>query len=130
MKQSWFDNKIRATTVLGVIKDGRCVMAGDGQVTVGETIMKHGANKVRAMYKDQVLVGFAGAAADAFNLFERLEEKLGIKAGGTTDDLQFSLEAVRCLGCCGLAPVFTVNADLYEKVTQSKVSKIIEKYRE
>jgi ATP-dependent HslUV protease subunit HslV len=51
-------------------------MAGDGQVTLGETIMKHQASKVRFMYRDKVLVGFAGAAADAFNLFERLEGKL------------------------------------------------------
>ena len=67
---------IRATTVLAVRKDGRAVMAGDGQVSIGETIMKHKATKVRFMYKDKVLVGFAGAAADAFNLFERLEGKL------------------------------------------------------
>jgi ATP-dependent HslUV protease subunit HslV len=67
---------IRATTILAVRKDGRSVMAGDGQVSLGETIMKHKAKKVRFMYKDKVLVGFAGAAADAFNLFERLEGKL------------------------------------------------------
>jgi ATP-dependent HslUV protease subunit HslV len=68
--------KIRATTILAVRKDGKSVMAGDGQVSIGETIMKHKAIKVRFMYKDQVLVGFAGAAADAFNLFEKLEGKL------------------------------------------------------
>lgn len=67
---------IKATTILAVRKDGRAVMAGDGQVSIGETIMKHKANKLRFMYKDRVLVGFAGAAADAFNLFERLEAKL------------------------------------------------------
>jgi len=67
---------IRATTILAVRKNGRVVLAGDGQVSFGETIMKHKANKLRFMYKDRVLVGFAGAAADAFNLFERLEEKL------------------------------------------------------
>ncbi len=69
-------NRLRATTVLAVRKDGRSVMAGDGQVSIGETVMKHKANKLRFMYKDKVLVGFAGAAADAFNLFERLEGKL------------------------------------------------------
>ncbi|SPD73876.1 peptidase component of the HslUV protease [uncultured Desulfobacterium sp.] len=67
---------IRATTILAVKKNGRSVMAGDGQVSLGDTIMKHKANKIREMYKDQILVGFAGAAADAFNLFERLEKKL------------------------------------------------------
>jgi ATP-dependent HslUV protease subunit HslV len=69
-------HRLRATTVLAVRRDGRSVMAGDGQVSIGETVMKHKANKVRFMYKDKVLVGFAGAAADAFNLFERLEGKL------------------------------------------------------
>ncbi len=68
--------KIRATTILAVRKNGKGAMAGDGQVSLGETIMKQKARKVRYMFKDRVLVGFAGAAADAFNLFERLEGKL------------------------------------------------------
>ena len=67
---------MRATTILAVRHKGRAVMAGDGQVSLGDTIMKHRAAKVRFMYKEKVLVGFAGAAADAFNLFERLEGKL------------------------------------------------------
>ncbi len=75
---------IRATTILAVRKDGKAVMAGDGQVTLGETIMKHKANKVRFMFQDTVLVGFAGAAADAFNLFERLEGKLETYGGNLT----------------------------------------------
>ena len=74
----------RSTTVLAVRKNGRAVMAGDGQVSVGETIMKQRANKVRFMYKDRVLVGFAGAAADAFSLFERLEGKLEQYNGNLT----------------------------------------------
>ena len=77
-------NSIRATTILAVRKDGRSVMGGDGQVTLGETIMKHRAVKVRTMYNDKVLVGFAGAAADAFNLFERLEGKLEEYGGNLT----------------------------------------------
>ncbi len=76
--------KIRATTILAVRKNGRGVMAGDGQVSLGDTVMKHRATKVRYMYKDQVLVGFAGAAADAFNLFERLEGKLETYNGNLT----------------------------------------------
>lgn len=76
--------RIRATTILAVRKDGRAVMAGDGQVTLGETIMKHKANKIRTMYQESVLVGFAGAAADAFNLFERLEGKLESYSGNLT----------------------------------------------
>ncbi len=65
-----------ATTILGVIKDGKVALGGDGQVTFGNTVMKHQGNKVRTLYRDQVLAGFAGAAADAFTLFERFEEKL------------------------------------------------------
>jgi ATP-dependent HslUV protease subunit HslV len=75
---------VRSTTVLAVIRDGRAVMAGDGQVSVGETIMKQKAVKVRTMYRDTVLVGFAGAAADAFSLFERLEAKLEKFKGNLT----------------------------------------------
>lgn len=75
---------VRSTTVLAVIKDGKAVMAGDGQVSLGETIMKHKATKVRFMYENKVLVGFAGAAADAFSLFERLEGKLESYDGNLT----------------------------------------------
>ena len=75
---------MRATTILAVRKDGRSVMAGDGQVSLGETIMKHKATKVRYMYEDKVLVGFAGTAADALNLFERLEGKLEKYNGNLT----------------------------------------------
>ena len=75
---------VHSTTVLAVIRDGRAVMAGDGQVSVGETIMKHKAVKVRFMYKDTILAGFAGAAADAFSLFERLEGKLEKFKGNLT----------------------------------------------
>ena len=76
--------QIRATTILAIRHQGRAVMAGDGQVSLGETIMKHKANKLRFMYKERVLVGFAGAAADAFNLFERLEGKLDKFNGNLT----------------------------------------------
>jgi ATP-dependent HslUV protease subunit HslV len=76
--------ELRSTTVLAVIRDGRAVMAGDGQVSVGETIMKQKAVKVRTMHRDTVLVGFAGAAADAFSLFERLEGKLEKFKGNLT----------------------------------------------
>lgn len=67
---------LRATTVLAVRKNGKAVMAGDGQVSLGETIMKHKARKIRYMHEDKVIVGFAGATADAFSLFEKLEAKL------------------------------------------------------
>ena len=69
--------EIRATTILCVRHRGRVVMAGDGQVTVGQTVMKANARKVRRLYQDRVLAGFAGSGADALTLFERFEAKLG-----------------------------------------------------
>jgi ATP-dependent HslUV protease subunit HslV len=66
----------RATTILAVMKDGQAAMAGDGQVSLGETVMKHRAQKVRKIYEGKVIVGFAGAVADAFSLFDRFEQKL------------------------------------------------------
>jgi ATP-dependent HslUV protease subunit HslV len=68
--------QIRSTTVLSVRHQGKVVMAGDGQVTLEQTIMKHTARKVRKIYNDRVLAGFAGASADAFTLFAKFEEKL------------------------------------------------------
>jgi ATP-dependent HslUV protease, peptidase subunit HslV len=70
------DAKIHATTVVCIRRDGQVAMAGDGQVTVGNTVMKHGAAKVRRLYHDRILAGFAGSAADAFALFSRFEAKL------------------------------------------------------
>lgn len=67
---------IHATTILCVRREGQVAMAGDGQVTVGNTVMKHGASKVRRLYHDEILAGFAGSAADAFALFSRFEAKL------------------------------------------------------
>jgi ATP-dependent HslUV protease subunit HslV len=67
---------IKSTTILSVRKDGKVAMAGDGQVTLGQTVMKKNARKVRKIYNDSVLTGFAGATADAFTLFERFEAKL------------------------------------------------------
>ena len=67
---------IRATTVVSVRGKGRVAMAGDGQVSLGETIVKAGARKVRKIYHDQVLAGFAGAADDAFTLVAKFEAKL------------------------------------------------------
>ena len=68
--------KIRSTTVLSVRKDGKVVMAGDGQVTLGEGVIKHTAKKIRRLYQDKILAGFAGSTADAFSLFSRFEAKL------------------------------------------------------
>jgi ATP-dependent HslUV protease subunit HslV len=68
--------RIRATTILAVRRDGKVALGGDGQVTVGETVMKSNAQKVRALRGGRLLAGFAGSAADAFTLFEKFEEKL------------------------------------------------------
>ena len=67
---------IHATTILCVRRDGQVAMAGDGQVTVGNTVMKNGASKVRRLYGGEIIAGFAGSAADAFALFSRFEAKL------------------------------------------------------
>ncbi len=68
--------KIRATTIISVRHKGEVAVAGDGQVSLGSTVMKHQAKKVRRLYHGQVITGFAGATADAFTLFDRLEQKL------------------------------------------------------
>lgn len=68
--------RIRSTTILAVRRNGKVALGGDGQVTVGETVMKSNAQKVRALRGGKLLAGFAGAAADAFTLFEKFEEKL------------------------------------------------------
>ena len=67
---------IRSTTVLCVRRNGSVVMAADGQVTLGEAVIKHNARKIRRLYNEKVLAGFAGSTADAFNLFTRFEAKL------------------------------------------------------
>jgi ATP-dependent HslUV protease, peptidase subunit HslV len=67
---------IHATTVIGVRHQGKAVIGADGQVTVGQTVMKHRARKVRRLYQDRVIAGFAGTAADAFTLFAKFEDYL------------------------------------------------------
>jgi ATP-dependent HslUV protease subunit HslV len=70
------DKQIHATTIIGLRHNGKVAIGGDGQVTLGNTVMKQKSNKIRRLYNDSVLVGFAGSAADAFSLLERFEEKL------------------------------------------------------
>jgi len=67
---------IRSTTVLSVRRAGKVVLAGDGQVTLGESVIKHSAKKIRRLYNDKIIAGFAGSTADAFTLFSRFEAKL------------------------------------------------------
>ena len=71
-----YELRTRATTILCVRRDGRVALGGDGQVTVGDTVMKANATKVRTLKGGKILAGFAGAAADSFTLFEKFEEKL------------------------------------------------------
>ena len=73
--------RIRSTTVLCIRREGRVVMAADGQVTLGDSVIKHSAKKIRRLYQDKVLAGFAGSTADAFSLFGRFESKLEQYAG-------------------------------------------------
>ncbi|MFM8551876.1 MAG: ATP-dependent protease subunit HslV [Nitrospiraceae bacterium] len=76
--------RIRSTTILCVRRDNRVAMGSDGQVTVGTTVMKHNARKLRRLHHDQILAGFAGATADAFTLFEKFEAKLEEHRGNLT----------------------------------------------
>lgn len=72
------------TTILCVRRNGKVAIASDGQVTMGNTVLKHNAKKIRKMYNDKILAGFAGATADAFTLFERFESKLEAYRGNIT----------------------------------------------
>src|SRR5450755_1027950 len=73
--------RIRSTTVLCVRRNGSVVMAADGQVTLGDSVIKHSARKIRRLYQEKILAGFAGSTADAFSLFSRFESKLEQYAG-------------------------------------------------
>ena len=75
-RESDNDAQVRHTTILSVRHEGHVVIAGDGQVSVGQTIMKAKAKKVRRLYQDRVLAGFAGSTADALTLFDKFESKL------------------------------------------------------
>jgi len=70
------ESTFHATTILAVRREDRAVLAGDGQVTLGNTVVKQGARKIRRLYNDNILAGFAGSAADSFALFARFESKL------------------------------------------------------
>ncbi len=76
--------KLRSTTILAVRHKGKAAVAGDGQVTLKDTVIKHQAKKVRKIYQEKIIVGFAGATADALNLSERLEQKLERYNGNLT----------------------------------------------
>jgi ATP-dependent HslUV protease subunit HslV len=78
------DKTIRSTTIIGIRRDGMVAMAGDGQVSLGDTVMKQKARKIRKIYGDRVLAGFAGASADALTLFEKFESRIEQYKGNLT----------------------------------------------
>jgi ATP-dependent HslUV protease subunit HslV len=119
-------DSVRSTTVLAVVKDGAIAMAADGQVTLGDTVMKASAEKVRRIAKDRALVGFAGGAADALTLLERLEAKLETYPGNVrrasvelardwrTDRMLRRLEATMLVGDAQSLLVVSGNGDVIE----------------
>lgn len=116
----------RGTTILSVRRGNKVVIGGDGQVSLGNTIMKANARKVRRLYKDQVIAGFAGGTADAFTLFERFESKLEMHQGHLvraavelakdwrTDKALRRLEALLAVADSKASLIITGNGDVIE----------------
>lgn len=116
----------RGTTILSVRRDGKVVIGGDGQVTLGNTVMKGNARKVRRLYNDQVIAGFAGGTADAFTLFERFEGKLQthncnlvraaveLAKDWRTDRMLRKLEALLAVADKDSSLIITGNGDVIE----------------
>jgi len=117
---------MHATTILAVRHNDRTVLAGDGQVTLGSIVIKQGARKVRRLYQDRILAGFAGATADAFTLFERFEAKLDKHQGNLvrsavelakdwrTDRILRRLEAMLAVADREASLIITGNGDVLE----------------
>lgn len=118
--------RIRSTTILCVRRHGKVVMAGDGQVTMGSEVLKDSANKLRRLYKEKILAGFAGSTADAFSLFARFESKLEQHGGNLprsvvelakdwrTDKVLRHLEALLLVADLGNTYVVSGNGDVIE----------------
>ncbi len=118
--------RIRSTTILCVRRHGKVVMAGDGQVTFGSEVLKDSANKLRRLYKEKILAGFAGSTADAFSLFARFEAKLEQHGGNLprsvvelakdwrTDKVLRHLEALLLVADLGNTYVVSGNGDVIE----------------
>jgi len=116
----------RGTTILSVRRGNKVVIGGDGQVSLGNTVMKHNARKVRRLYNDNVLAGFAGGTADAFTLFERFEAKLETHQGHLvraavelakdwrTDKMLRRLEALLAVADAKSSLIITGNGDVIE----------------
>ena len=118
--------QFHGTTILSVRRNDQVAIAGDGQVSMGDTVMKANARKVRRLYRDRVLAGFAGGTADAFTLFERFESKLEAHSGHLTraavelakdwrtDRMLRRLEALMCVADATASLVITGNGDVIE----------------
>ncbi len=116
----------RGTTILSVRRNNKVVIGGDGQVTLGNTVMKANARKVRRLHKDKVIAGFAGGTADAFTLFERFERKLEMHQGHLlraavelakdwrADKILRRLEAILAVADCKSSLIITGNGDVIE----------------
>ncbi len=122
--------QFRGTTILSVRRDNHIVIGGDGQVSLGDTVMKGNARKVRRLYKDRILAGFAGGTADAFTLFERFEGKLEKHQGNLmrsavelakdwrTDRILRRLEAMLCVADETASLIISGNGDVIEPEDQ------------
>lgn len=118
--------EIKATTIIGIIHNGEAAIGGDGQVSLGNTVMKHNAMKIRKIADGKVLCGFAGASADAFTLMERFEDKLEQYRGNVhraavelakdwrTDKYLRKLEALLAVVTSNKALVISGNGDVIE----------------
>ena len=119
-------SNFRGTTILSVRRDDKVVIGGDGQVSMGDTVMKGNARKVRRLFNDKILAGFAGGTADAFTLFERFEGKLEKHQGNLmrsavelakdwrTDRMLRRLEAMLCVADKSTSLVISGNGDVIE----------------
>ena len=122
--------QFRGTTILSVRRGNHIVIGGDGQVSLGDTVMKGNARKVRRLYKDKILAGFAGGTADAFTLFERFEAKLEKHQGNLmrsavelakdwrTDRMLRRLEAMLCVADESASLIISGNGDVIEPEDQ------------
>jgi len=118
--------QIRSTTVICVRRDGHVVMASDGQVTLGDHVLKHSAKKIRRLYQEKILAGFAGSTADAFSLFARFESKLEQYAGNLnraavelakdwrTDKMLRNLEALLVVADAGQTFLISGSGDVID----------------
>ena len=121
--------QFRGTTILSVRRDNKVVVGGDGQVSLGDTVMKGNASKIRKLYREQVMAGFAGGTADAFTLFERFEAKLESHQGNLvrsavelakdwrTDRMLRRLEAMLCVADKSSSLLISGNGDVIEPET-------------